>query len=83
VVEVICRAGSIPNDIVVDLTGLEIGDSVHISGIALPAGVKPTIDRDFTIATIAAPTVAIVEDDAGDEDTDDAEDGEEDGEGDS
>jgi len=63
-VEVMCRAGAIPADIVVDLTGLEVGDSVHISSIELPAGVKPTIDRDFTIATIAAPTVAVVEDDA-------------------
>lgn len=63
-VEVMCRAGAIPDDIVVDLTGLEVGDSVHISSIELPAGVKPTIDRDFTIATIAAPTVAVVEDDA-------------------
>ncbi len=58
VVEVMCRAGAIPNDIVVDLTGREVGDSIHISEIALPDGVKPTIDRDFTIATIAAPTVA-------------------------
>lgn len=63
-VEVMCRAGAIPDDIVVDLTGLEVGDSFHISSIELPAGVKPTIDRDFTIATIAAPTVAVVEDDA-------------------
>ena len=62
VVEVICRAGSIPNDFTVDLAGLEIGDSVHISNVSLPDGVKPTIDRDFTIATIAAPTVAPVED---------------------
>ena len=62
VVEVMCRAGAIPNDIVVDLTGREVGDSIHISEIALPDGVKPTIDRDFTIATIAAPTVAVVED---------------------
>ncbi len=61
-VEVICRAGSIPNEITVDLAGLEIGDSVHISNVSLPDGVKPTIDRDFTIATIAAPTVAPVED---------------------
>ncbi len=53
-----CRADSIPEAIVVDLTGLEIGDSVHISHVTLPDGVRPTIrDRDFTIATIAAPTV--------------------------
>jgi len=74
VVEVICRAGSIPNEITVDLAGLEIGDSVHISNVSLPDGVKPTIDRDFTIATIAAPTVAPVEDEEGDEDVEGAED---------
>lgn len=74
VVEVICRAGSIPNEITIDLTGLEIGDSVHISNVSLPDGVKPTIDRDFTIATIAPPTVAPVEDEEGDEDAEDAED---------
>jgi large subunit ribosomal protein L25 len=74
VVEVICRAGSIPNEITVDLAGLEIGDSVHISNVSLPNGVKPTIDRDFTIATIAAPTVAPVEDEEGDENAEGAED---------
>jgi len=63
-VEVVCRAGAIPEEFVADLTGLEVGDSIHISDILLPEGVKPTItDRDFTIATIAAPTVAPVEDD--------------------
>ncbi len=72
VVEVICRAGSIPNEITVDLAGLEIGDSVHISNVSLPDGVKPTIDRDFTIATIAAPTVAPVEDEEGDKDAEGA-----------
>ncbi len=57
-IEFICRADAIPQSIEVDLTGMEIGDSVHISGVSLPEGVVPTItDRDFTIATIAAPTV--------------------------
>ena len=57
-VEVICRAGAIPDSIVIDLTGREVGDSIHISEVNLPDGVRPTIDdRDFTIATIAAPTV--------------------------
>ena len=68
-VEVICRAGAIPEEFVVDLTGLDVGDSVHISDITLPDGVRPTItDRDFTIATIAAPTVAPIEEDVVDED---------------
>lgn len=57
-IELSVSADSIPERIDVDLTGLEIGDSVHISAIKLPAGAHPVIaDRDFTIATIAAPTV--------------------------
>jgi len=48
-----CRADAIPDHFEVDLTGLEIGDSVHISAITLPKGVRPTItERDFTVATI-------------------------------
>jgi large subunit ribosomal protein L25 len=48
-----CPADAIPEHFDVDLTGLEIGDSVHISAIKLPEGVKPTItERDFTVATI-------------------------------
>lgn len=61
-VEFNCRAGAIPSEIVVDLLGREIGDSIHISEISLPDGVTPVIDdRDFTIATVAAPTVIEVE----------------------
>ena len=59
-VEVICRADAIPNEFEIDLGALEldIGDSVHASHLSLPPGVSLTItDRDFTIATIAAPTV--------------------------
>lgn len=55
-VEFICPANAIPEHITVDLTGTDLGDSIHISAVKLPEGVKPTIaDRDFTIATIAAP----------------------------
>lgn len=55
-IEVYAPADSIPDEIVADLTGLDIGDSLHISAIALPEGVTPTItDRDFTVATVAAP----------------------------
>ena len=61
-IELICRADAIPEAIVISLEGLDIGDSVHISSVALPEGVVPTItDRDFTIATIAAPTVHVEE----------------------
>lgn len=55
-VELSCLADQIPEELVADLTGLDIGDSIHISAISLPEGVTPTItDRDFTVATIAAP----------------------------
>ena len=52
-VELNCPAGNIPEAVEADLTGLDIGDSIHISAITLPEGVRPTIaDRDFTIATV-------------------------------
>jgi len=55
-VELIVTAGDIPEKLTVDLTGLTIGDTVTISAIELPAGTKPTIDRDFVIANIQAPS---------------------------
>lgn len=56
-VELTCPADAIPEHIVIDVTGLEVGDSVHISAVKLPEGVTPVIqDRDFTIATIQAPS---------------------------
>ena len=56
-VDMICPAGSIPEALTVDLTGWNIGDSIHISAVTLPEGSRPAItDRDFTIATIAAPS---------------------------
>jgi len=59
-IEMSCSATSIPESLTVDLTGTEIGDSVHISAVSLPENTQPTItDRDFTIATIAAPTVEV------------------------
>lgn len=67
-VEVNCPADSIPDAFVADLTGLDLGDGIHISNITLPDGVEPTItDRDFTIATIAAPAGLKSEDNAEDE----------------
>ncbi len=54
-VELSCPADSIPEEIQISLEGYDIGDSIHISSVKLPANVTPTIqDRDFTIATIAA-----------------------------
>jgi large subunit ribosomal protein L25 len=55
-VELNVTAGDIPESVTVDLTGLEIGDVVHINDIKLPAGAKPTITRNFVIANIAAPS---------------------------
>ena len=61
-VELRCPLEAIPEYIVADVSGREIGDSIHISDIDLPEGVTATItDRDFTIATIAAPTVIVEE----------------------
>ncbi len=56
-IELVVDAAEIPDQIVVDLTGSEVGDSIHISAVALPAGARPAIDdRDFTVATITAPS---------------------------
>ena len=53
-----CPANNIPEELVFDLTGLEIGDTIRISMVNLDEGVQPTItDRDFTVASVAAPTV--------------------------
>ena len=63
-VEVEAPAGSIPHSFTIDLTGLEIGDSVHASALKLESGVELTItDRDFTIATIATPAALRSEED--------------------
>ena len=55
-IEVVCNADAIPERIVANLAGLDINDSLHISKVTLPAGVRPAMLRDFTVATIAAPT---------------------------
>lgn len=55
--ELVCESDKIPDDIQIDVTGFDIGDSIHISHVALPAGsVSAITDRDFTIATIVAPS---------------------------
>jgi len=56
-VELRCPADQIPSELTVDLSKSEIGESIRISNVTLPENVKPTIDRDFMIATVAAPTV--------------------------
>ncbi len=55
--ELVCDAGNIPDEVEVNLAGLDLGDSLHISAVALPEGTSSAItDRDFTIATIVAPS---------------------------
>jgi large subunit ribosomal protein L25 len=55
--ELLCDAALIPDDIEISLKGLDVGDSIHISAVTLPAGAKSAItDRDFTIATLVAPS---------------------------
>ena len=69
-IELITLVSKIPESLEANLDGLEIGDSIHISSINLEDGVKPTIsDRDFTIATIAPPTVMKVEEEKSVEET--------------
>ncbi len=55
-VELVVTAGDIPEKLTADLSGVDIGDVITISSITLPEGTKPTIDRDFVIANISAPS---------------------------
>ena len=78
-VELLCPATAIPEKITVDLDGIKIGDSIHISAIPLPDDVEPTItDRDFTVATLASPGGGVKNEDedaeAGDGEDDTSED---------
>jgi len=66
-VELVVTAGDIPEQIVADISGMDIGDTLTISSIKLPEGAKPTIDRDFVIANISAPSGLRAADDAEDE----------------
>jgi len=55
--ELVCDSDKIPDDIQIDVTGKDVGDSIHISEVTLPAGSESAItDRDFTIATLVAPS---------------------------
>jgi large subunit ribosomal protein L25 len=65
--ELVCDAAEIPDEVVISLRGLDIGDSLHISAVTLPQGAASAItDRDFTIATIVAPS-GMSTSDAGDD----------------
>ncbi|WP_422033239.1 50S ribosomal protein L25/general stress protein Ctc [Roseovarius sp.] len=62
-IELIVTAGEIPEKVTVDLSALDIGDTVTISQVELPAGTKPTIDRDFVICNVSAPSALQAEED--------------------
>ncbi len=67
-IELMVRADHIPEELIADLTGREIGDTIRISDIALPEGAQPAItDRDFTVATIASSSSQMAADAAADE----------------
>ena len=71
-VELSVIAGEIPEKLVVDLSGKDVGDVIHVSEIALPEGARPTVERDFVIANISAPSAlrgadADTEEEAGEE----------------
>ncbi len=67
-IDLVCPVYEIPQNIAVDLTGADIGFSVHMSHLTLPEGIRPSItDRDFTIATISAPSVIEEEEEAPEE----------------
>ncbi len=55
-IELVVDAAEIPSEVSVSLKGFDVGESIHISAARLPAGAKTAIDRDFTIATIVAPS---------------------------
>ena len=55
--ELVVEASDIPDEIVIDVTGYDVGDAIHISAVTLPKGAKSAIeDRDFTVATLVAPS---------------------------
>ena len=68
-VELSCPADAIPEELIFDLTGLEIGDTIRISGFNLPKGVEATVDRDFVIATLAGTSAQAAQDAAADAET--------------
>lgn len=73
-IEVVGKPDDLPEKLVCDLTGLDINDSAHASSVTFPEGVRPTItDRDFTVATIAAPSGLKAEAAEGEEETEEGE----------
>lgn len=75
-VEVLAPAGSIPEELIVDLTGLDIGDAVRAAALTLPAGVELSIDGEATVASIATSSALQVEEEEAAEETAEAVEGE-------
>ena len=75
-VELVVTASDIPEKVTVSVANLEIGDNVTISDVDLPAGAKPTIDRDFVIANISPPSGLASQSDEDEDETGAAEEGE-------
>ncbi len=73
-VELVVTAGDIPESIMIDVSASNIGDTITISSVTLPEGSKATIDRDFTIATLSAPSALLSAGDAEEDDAETAED---------
>ena len=81
-IDLICKIKNIPEKLEANLKDLEVGSVVHMSDIILPEGVLPVIaDRDFTIATIAAPTIMAVEEEKPETEGEEGEEGAEGAEG--
>ena len=72
-VELLVTAGEIPESVTVDISALDIGDAVTISSVSLPEGATPTIDRDFVIANVSAPSSLRSSDDEDEGEGEDAE----------
>lgn len=66
-IELSAPADQIPEELVFDLTGLEIGDAIRVSAFTLPKGVESTLDADFVVATVAGTSAQAAEDAAADE----------------
>jgi len=71
-VELVVTAADIPESVTIDISAMEIGDTLTISSVSLPQGAKPTIDRDFVIANIQAPSGLASQDDDADGETEEA-----------
>jgi large subunit ribosomal protein L25 len=62
-IELECPAGSIPDEVMISLAGLDVGATIHLADVVLPAGVKPHVrEKDFTVATIIAPSSLVSSD---------------------